>query len=154
MPRKRIASAPSRGHRARRSIRKGDDATSNPCLYQLSRKGKAPRARPGRPRDVILPLAYRAPMSAIGRSVGIKSCPWLCSFVLFGCWLSESICSQVPGCLLPKAPKSIGEADTPASARPITSLAPHSNAGRDGSDSLSSVCVCHHASHVAKLLQR
>ena len=140
-----------------------------PVYTSSARKRKAPSGTPRPPAQCNSPTrlsrARGAPMSAIGRSVGIKSCPWsllLRAFRLLAA--RESILppntSRRPAVCSPKprSPESIGEAHTPASARPITSLAPHSNAGRDGSHSLyvlhCSLPTTTTTSHVAKLLQR
>jgi hypothetical protein len=80
LPRKRIASAPCLGPSCSKSIRKGDDASDATLIPVYTSKRKPPRAlttlppgpSKGQP-NVLLPLAYRAPMSAIGRSVGIES---------------------------------------------------------------------------------
>ena len=89
-----------------------------PVYTSSAKKRKAPSGDAlARPPNVILPLAYRArgaPMSAIGRSVGIKSCPWsllLRAFRLLAA--RESILPTntfaPPGCLLPKAQNPSGK---------------------------------------------
>lgn len=91
-----------------------------PVYTSSARKRKAPSGTPRPPAQCNSPTrlsrARGAPMSAIGRSVGIKSCPWsllLRAFRLLAA--RESILPPntsrrlPPGCLLPKAQNPSGK---------------------------------------------
>lgn len=142
------------------------DATSNPCLYQLSKETQGAKwRRPGTPAQCNSPTRLsraRRPHVGDWEICGNQIVP----LVAPPSCLSAAGCQRVylahkylraARLSAPQSPESVGEAHTPASARPITSLAPHSNAGRDGSHSLS-VLHCSlpttTTSHVANLLQR
>ena len=89
-----------------------------PVYTSSARKREAPSGTPRPPAQCNSPTrlsrARGAPMSAIGRSVGIKSCPWsllLRAFRLLAA--RESILPTntfaPPGCLLPKAQNPSGK---------------------------------------------
>lgn len=139
MPRKRIASA----LRVRKSIRKGDDASDATLIPVYTSKRKPPRAfalLPPGPPNVILPLAYRAPMSAIGRSVGIEAnlVSVRLSFhlrLLRGC---QSL--SPPAVCSPKRQNPSGKQTPLLPPAQSPRLHTHSNTKRDGSLLL----LCHH----------
>ena len=121
-------------------------ATLNPCLYQQRRN--APRANPTRPpadppqcnSPTRLSRPHVGDWEICSKQIKQISSRSLSLSSAAGCQrgsLSAAVCSPKP-----RIHRSIGEAGTPASARPITpSLAPHFKAGTTGLLSFSAVVM-------------